>query len=475
MLNLNQGLGRRPYVAAGGGLFAAKVGIDLLVARAFQHPYSILYYVSPSDAPLFNPGTDPDYWLAMWAVALPFLFTGLVLTLRRLRDAGMSPWLCLLFFAPFVNMIFFAFCALMPGRDDDGQRRDAATPALVAMPYGRAATLAGAAGAAIGLVTLAFSVYLIRSYGAALFIGAPAIGGFVSGVLFARWHRPRVSGALLSSMLALVFAGVVVIAFALEGIVCLAMASPLVLLGSAMGAGIGCLIQRSGPGGRLAPTASAVVLLPLSLLLEGLNPLPPAVPAPVESSIIVDAPPEVVWRHVIAFPPMEPPTEWIFDLGIAAPMSAVIDGEGIGAVRHCRFTTGDFVEPIEVWNPPRELRFGVTSSPDPMRERTLWTAPGPPHLDGYLRTTRGQFLLEPLPGGLTRLVGRTWYRTGLVPEAYWRLWSDHIIHVIHMRVLRHVAEGSERAASGSLSTSTGAAVRMRTTDLLVARRAVSAR
>lgn len=136
-------------------------------------------------------------------------------------------------------------------------------------------------------------------------------------------------------------------------------------------------------------------------------------------------------------------------------MEAVIHGEGVGAIRHCIFTTGSFIEPIEVWDPPRELRFGVTSTPDPMQEWTLWNGPRPPHLDGYLQSTRGQFLLEPLAGGRTRLVGRTWYRTNMVPDAYWRLWSDPIIHTIHMRVLRHVAGLSEQAARQSMVASKG--------------------
>jgi hypothetical protein len=118
-------------------------------------------------------------------------------------------------------------------------------------------------------------------------------------------------------------------------------------------------------------------------------------------------------------------------------------------VRRCEFTTGSFVEPIEVWDPPRELTFAVTSSPDPMREWTLWNGARPPHLDGYLQSTRGQFLLLDLPGGGTRLIGRTWYRTNMVPEAYWRLWADAIIHTIHMRVLRHVADLSESGEGGS--------------------------
>jgi hypothetical protein len=313
------------------------------------------------------------------------------------------------------------------------------------MSRGRAAAASAATGAVVGLTALVLAVFVLKSYGAALFVGAPTIGGFVSGFLYARWYRPKIWGAILAAMLSLLIAGVVVIAFALEGLVCLAMALPFVMLGSVMGAGIGCVLERCVPGGAGPPMAGALLLLPCAIAVEGINPLPTVEPAPVESSIIVDATADVVWRHVVAFPPLPRPTEWIFRFGVAAPMGAVIDEEGKGAVRRCIFTTGSFIEPIETWDPPRELSFAVSSSPDPMTEWTLWDGPRPPHLDGFLQSTRGQFLLEALPGGRTRLMGRTRYRTNMAPERYWRLWADPIIHVIHMRVLRHVASLSERA------------------------------
>lgn len=443
-LSLDKGLGRLPYLAAGSALFALKIAIDVVLARSYARPYSILQYVSPTDSPLFRPSDDLSYWHAMWYVALPFIGMGFMLTIRRLRDAGLSPWLALLFFVPFVNIIFFVFCAFVPGVKT-GISRDPGVVSPALMTYGRAAVSAAALGATVGLSAVLVALFLLQSYGGALFVGGPCIGGFLSGLLFSRWHRPLFKGALLTAMLALVMAGIVIVVFALEGLICLVMALPLVIAGALMGAGIGCLLQRSAPGSGIAPAATVLLLLPMSLTIEGLN-LPAGSPMPVETSIIVEAPADVIWRHVIAFPPLAPPTEWIFYAGVAAPVEAVIHGEGVGATRHCIFTTGSFIEPIEVWDPPRELSFGVTASPDPMQEWTLWDGPRPPHLDGYLQSTRGQFLLVPLAGGRTRLVGRTWYRTNMFPDAYWRLWSDPIIHTIHVRVLRHVAALSERAA-----------------------------
>ena len=145
------------------------------------------------------------------------------------------------------------------------------------------------------------------------------------------------------------------------------------------------------------------------------------------------------------FGELPPPTEAIFRLGIAYPVRAEIQGRGVGAVRHCVFSTGLFVEPIEVWDEPRLLRFSVTRNPEPMREWTPYREVHPPHLNGFLVSRRGQFLLTPLPGGRTRLEGTTWYHHSMWPAPYWQVWSDAIIHTIHRRVLVHVKQLAEEA------------------------------
>jgi hypothetical protein len=94
------------------------------------------------------------------------------------------------------------------------------------------------------------------------------------------------------------------------------------------------------------------------------------------------------------------------------------------------FTNGTFVEPIEIWDAPRELRFGVERQPESI-------AP-------YLSVERGQFLLKDNGDGTTTLRGTTWYRLRTFPIAYWRLWSETFLHAIHLRVLEHVKALSER-------------------------------
>jgi hypothetical protein len=365
-----------------------------------------------------------------------------------------------LFFLPFANVLFFVAMAVAPSRPA-GEKpaavgalyRRTEFPAGPPKPrsFGAAVVLSGILGAVIGLGVVGISVGLLRSYGSGLLLGAPVVAGFATSLFFCRLYRPSVGGVALANLISFVLSFGVIIGFAIEGLGCLVMVVPLIIFPVAFGAFMGyaigaALIQTKDDHPTLTVGAAVILVLPLTLTAERLAPVPEAPALPVESEILVDAPPEVVWRHVVAFPPLPPPTEALFRAGIAAPVSATIDGDGTGAVRRCEFTTGTFVEPIEVWRPGRELTFSVRSQPDPMREWTFRPGPRPPHLDGYLQTTRGQFLLEPAGEGRTRLVGRTWYRTHMSPEAYWRLWADPIIHAIHMRVLRHVAALAEADA-----------------------------
>ena len=191
-------------------------------------------------------------------------------------------------------------------------------------------------------------------------------------------------------------------------------------------------------------------ILAVPTLLAGESTRPQAPPwAEVTTSVVVDAPPSVVWRHVIAFRTLPAPRERLFALGVAYPIGASIAGTGVGAVRRCRFSTGDFVEPITVWDPLRRLAFSVARQPAPMEELSPYAHVHAPHLDGFLRSERGEFRLTQLPGHRTLLVGTTWYRNRMWPAPYWRVWSHGIIHRIHQRVLEHVR--AEAEADGGIT------------------------
>jgi hypothetical protein len=121
---------------------------------------------------------------------------------------------------------------------------------------------------------------------------------------------------------------------------------------------------------------------------------------------------------------------------------AVIDGKGVGALRRCVFTTGMFVERIDAWDENRYFAFSVVSPAVVMREFSPYDI-HPRHLDGYFVPETAEFRLTSANDGTTALTGISHYRNAMWPAAYWRLWSDAIVHQIHLRVFEHIRRLSE--------------------------------
>jgi hypothetical protein len=293
----------------------------------------------------------------------------------------------------------------------------------------------------ICIAMVSLSVYLIQDYGAALFMGTPIIMGAVSAYIYNRPYTRTMFSSIMVAELSIFLSGLILLLFAFEGLICLVMLLPIAGVMAILGATIGSMIAS------LQPQHSLTLLIPISLLpvIAGAEHAVRVVPEyEVLSTVEIDAPPERVWPNVIGFSELEAPPSWYFKLGIAYPKRATITGTGVGAIRHCEFSTGPFVEPITVWDPPRRLAFDVQSQPPPMHELSPYRYVHPPHLDGYLMCKRGEFRLIDLGEGRTRLEGRTWYAYNIFPQSYWTLWTDMLIHRIHLRVLSHVKKLSEQ-------------------------------
>lgn len=443
---------RRTYAVVGIVGFVLKHNLDRLLATAvFHRPWSPFnYWVPLGDVVRVTqvPRDEAIFLAAMLALALPFIWVGIVLTQKRLRSAALSPWLVGLFFIPFLNLVFFIVLSLIPEREPrarpqavsstsplarvmpDSKLGSATVALLVTVPFGFGATLLGAD--------------VLKNYGWGTFVAIPFTIGFIAAVLYGIPHPRTFAGCVGVACLSVTLLGFSLLALAVEGVFCLLMALPLALPLAAFGGACAFAVQRV----RWSHTTGPAFLSALLMLAPGIEVLEhvAARPAPVfvvRSSIDIQAPPEKVWQEVIAFTQIPPPSEWIFRSGIAYPIRAEMIGTGVGAERHCVFSTGAFVEPIQIWDEPRQLKFSVTSNPAPMEEWTPYKHIEPPHLHGFLVSEGGQFLLTPLPNGGTRLEGTTWYHHGLWPSRYWQLWSDAIIHRIHMRVLTHIRDEAE--------------------------------
>jgi hypothetical protein len=279
-------------------------------------------------------------------------------------------------------------------------------------------------------------------YGLLVFVALPVALGALAAVVV----QPRTRGGAAGvGALANLLGSFVFLAMGIEGAICIATAAPLAMPLGALGGWLAYLPDPSDI--RAHSSATMLLIVPLGLGSLGFDVTAKPDIFEVRSSIEIAATPEQVWKHVVTFAELPEPDEWYFKAGLAYPMRARIEGSGPGAIRYCEFSTGPFVEPIKVWDEPKLLRFSVTENPAPMHEWSPYANVVPKHLHGYLESKQGQFQLTRLENGRTLLEGTTWYQHGLWPAQYWRVWSDAIIHRIHLRVLNHIknlAEGDGR-------------------------------
>src|SRR5262245_50052310 len=246
--------GPRDYLRWGFGLMVAKYLVDAtviwVVARKIWSPID---YLNPSLS-LREPTGPLPAWLSVTMVvwALPFLWIGASMTVRRTVDAGRAAWWGLLFFVPVVNYLIMIALCFMASRPTAPGEAPAAEPAtetgasdVVPIDRRTRSALLGLGTALVLGVLLTFvSTVVFRSYGWSLFFGAPFVISVITGYIHNRHElRPARETVLVAATGLALVAGALLL-FAVEGLVCVAMAFPLAVVIAWMGGLFGREIAR---------------------------------------------------------------------------------------------------------------------------------------------------------------------------------------------------------------------------------------
>jgi hypothetical protein len=187
------------------------------------------------------------------------------------------------------------------------------------------------------------------------------------------------------------------LALAWEGLICIILWLPLVLILSSLGGIAASLLRRVFPSDRSKTYCMAVIaLLPFAAApLEKLK-TPSSEVRRVHTSISIDASAETVWREIRSVRKIEE-AEHSFSfshlLGFPRPTEAVLEGTGVGAVRYARFEGGVlFIERITEWDEQKRLSFAITADTENIPPKTFdehVTIGGP-----YFDVLHGSYWLE---------------------------------------------------------------------------------
>jgi len=366
---------------------------------------------------------------------------GLIINLSRLRNAALPLWIATLTWIPFINVALCLLLSVAPPRKTQEQTARNWKDFFVPRDTLGSALVSCLTTAVLGLVIAEFGIEHFGSYGWTLFAVGPVVMGFLAAVVYGSTEPRSATSCMYVGMGAVGLIGLAFLGFALEGMLCLAMAAPIALPLAALGGWVGYFVQRRSEH---TPQFAGALLLFLPFMMYGEHRTrTEARPIEVSTSIVIHASADRVWHSVIHLASVPKPDSLIFH-SVAYPTRTSLEGSGLSATRQCVFSTGSIVEPIKVWDPGRELRFSVVSQPPLMRELTPYSAVHPPHLKlEYLRSREGQFTLRAQADGTTLLTGTSYYESRLWPGEYWQLWTDMIAHQVHHAVLREIKKQSE--------------------------------
>jgi len=301
--------------------------------------------------------------------------------------------------------------------------------------YGVLCRLASARSDVFGILTCAF------------IFGVPGVMGYLAirPIPSPRWwHKAFVSW--IPWLVAVLFSAIV----GAEGSICIVLATPAAL---AM-ATIGGFLGGSRPGHSRA-VLPAVLAFPLALGPAETASSPSPDVRTVRSTIDVRASRQEVWEHVRevrAISRAELRDSFFDTIGFPRPVEATLVGAGVGSVRHARFERGVlFLERVTAWEEGRRLAFDIHADPTSIPASTL-----DPHVvigSRHFDILNGEYVLEELPSGITRVHLTSHHRLTTTLAPYAGLWTDAIFSSVQRRILEVVRARCEKDGRDERTTS----------------------
>jgi hypothetical protein len=428
-------LDRGPYLLLGVVLSLVKYQLDRLALMSVSptHVWSPWSYWMPGDVfGVFSVARERQAIAGtLVAIALPFVAVGVWLTFKRLRSLAWPGWLVAVFFIPFVNLVFFALLSVLPERAPRNAPPGAA--GFIARLVPRSPV--GAATAAVGITAVLttslmfLSLKVLNTYGWSLFVGVPFFLGLFSTLILCLHEPQPLKNCMGVGALSIAIVCGLLIALAIEGIICTLMAAPILMALALFGSFIGYVIVRSRISSRETGSYAGALLVAMPFLMGAEADLG----RPVREEVVIDetvlaAPPEEVWEMVKAIDEIRVPRPFLLRFG-AVPLYCTLERDGVGAMRTCHFDRGVIEERIDEWDPPRKMGMSIVRT----------TLPGRP----WLKFVRATYELRPEGGG-TRLIRTTSYTSILHPAIYWRTLEGWGFGTAHRYLFAELARRSER-------------------------------
>ena len=283
--------------------------------------------------------------------------------------------------------------------------------------------------------------------------GVPLVVGFLTVFVAERERRLPVWKWFLLPWLPVIGMALGTLVMLFEGRICIAMFLPVgMVCASIGGVAAGILGRLSGHSRANDVVAGCVLLLPMLISPWESRVLYSKEIRDTETFIDITAPPSSIWTNierVAAIQPAELPNSWSHRIGFPNPIEATLSYEGIGGIRDATFSGGVlFIETIDEWRPEQRLGFSIKAQTDQIPNTTL-----DEHVrigGSFFDVLHGEYTLESLGNGVTRLHLSSQHRVSTDFNWYARIWTNAIMADLQTRILHVIKDRCERESRSSL-------------------------
>lgn len=278
----------------------------------------------------------------------------------------------------------------------------------------------------------------------AFLVVVPTVIGGISTYAIPKSRRTIRNMVFVAIPVGLLFLAITVVAAYPGILLCVLMATPLVLGAVIIGVIIGKLfayLESRANADKRKRQYVFVGFLFLPLLLAPIEAqiTPSDWYRTVQDEITIQGTAAEVWQHIIrmeTITPQEQRPSLYHTLGIPRPIRATLDFEGVGGVRLGEFEFGlQFYEEITIWNPEREVRFSVDIRQNPQSTPVLEQIGG-----ARFDIIEAGYVIEIIDADHVILRLDSTYRISTTFNFYGAFWSDWIMHDFQQYVLNTVKQ-----------------------------------
>ncbi len=239
--------------------------------------------------------------------------------------------------------------------------------------------------------------------GLAFFFFLPLAVGISSGTL------PDTKSAIWGTVIGLLLFLFFLIVTHIEGIVCILMATPIVLIAVLVGWIIGKLIKRfrKKRAASIKMSVAPILLYGVASFFEVFSGSD-KVPASVSTTLVLQANKQQVYQSIIQVDTVDVETSFLQKVGLPTPRKCVLTKNQVGGQRLCHFEEGIIVEEIIEMKENEYLRMKVTHC-------KLG------HERSWLKFDEDIYHIKALGDNTTAITRTTTYASNLRPRKYWEM------------------------------------------------------